>query len=94
MSNPQDIIDDFEKSIKMSKSEWKTKKEKGKERIHYIRRPRPDDFQIKQAVEKIKNSKKPIIISGGGVFYSDAMDELGNFADKHNIPVTQKVMGY
>ena len=33
MSNPQDIIDDFEKSIKMSKSEWKTKKEKGKERI-------------------------------------------------------------
>jgi len=65
-----------------------------KERIHYIRRPRPDDFQIKQAVEKIKNSKKPIIISGGGVFYSDAMDELGNFAIKHNIPVTQTVMGY
>ncbi len=65
-----------------------------KERIHNIRRPRPDDFQIKQAVEKIKNSKKPIIISGGGVFYSDAMDELGNFAIKHNIPVTQTVMGY
>ncbi len=65
-----------------------------KERIHNIRRPRPDDFQIKQAVEKIRNSKKPIIISGGGVFYSDAMDELGNFAIKHNIPVTQTVMGY
>ena len=65
-----------------------------KERIHNIRRPRPDDFQIKQVVEKIKNSKKPIIISGGGVFYSDAMDELGNFAVKHNIPVTQTVMGY
>ena len=65
-----------------------------KETIHNIRRPRPDDFQIKQAVEKIKNSKKPIIISGGGVFYSDAMDELGNFAVKHNIPVTQTVMGY
>ncbi len=65
-----------------------------KERIHNIRRPRPDDFQIKQAVEKIKNSKKPIIISGGGVFYSDAMDELANFAVKHNIPVTQTVMGY
>ncbi len=65
-----------------------------KETIHNIRRPRPDDFQIKQAVEKIKNSKKPIIISGGGVFYSDAMDELSNFAVKHNIPVTQTVMGY
>ena len=34
---------------------------------------RPDEFQIKEAVEIIKSSKKPIIISGGGVFYSDAM---------------------
>ena len=65
-----------------------------KERVHNIRRPRPDDFQIKEAVQKIKNSKNPIIISGGGVFYSDAMDELSNFATKHNIPVTQTVMGY
>ena len=65
-----------------------------KESVHTIRRPRADDFQIKQAAEKIKKTKCPIIISGGGVFYSDAMDELGNFATKHNIPVTQTVMGY
>ena len=65
-----------------------------KEKIHNIRRPKPDDFQIKQAAEKIKNSKNPIIISGGGVFYSDAMEELSNFSIKHNIPVTQTVMGY
>ena len=65
-----------------------------KEIVHNIRRPRPDDFQIKEAAEKIKNSKNPIIISGGGVFYSDAMNELGKFAVKHNIPVTQTVMGY
>ena len=65
-----------------------------KEKIHAIRRPRPDEFQIKEAAEKIKSSKNPIIISGGGVFYSDAMEELSNFAIKHNIPVTQTVMGY
>ena len=65
-----------------------------KETVHNIRRPRPDDFQIKQAAEKIKSSKNPIIISGGGVFYSDAMEDLSNFAEKHNIPVTQTVMGY
>ncbi len=64
------------------------------ERVHNIRRPRPDDFQIKEAAEHIKKSKNPIIISGGGVFYSNAMEELGNFAIKHNIPVTQTVMGY
>ena len=65
-----------------------------KEKIHAIRRPRPDEFQIKEAAEKIKSSKNPIIISGGGVFYSDAMEDLSNFAIKHNIPVTQTVMGY
>ncbi len=65
-----------------------------KERIHHIRRPRADDYQIKKAVEIIKNSKNPILISGGGVFYSDAMKELSEFAKKHNIPTTQTVMGY
>ena len=65
-----------------------------KEKVHAIRRPRPDEFQIKEAAEKIKSSKNPIIISGGGVFYSDAMEELSKFAIKHNIPVTQTVMGY
>ena len=62
--------------------------------MHNIRRPRPDDFQIKQAAEQIKKSKNPLLISGGGVFYSDAMEDLSNFAIKHNIPVTQTVMGY
>ncbi len=65
-----------------------------KERVHNIRRPRPDDFQIKQAAEQIKKSKNPLLISGGGVFYSDAMEDLSDFAIKHNIPVTQTVMGY
>ena len=64
------------------------------ERVHNIIRPRPDDYQIKEAAEKIKKSKNPLIITGGGVFYSDAMEELSAFAVKHNIPVTQTVMGY
>ena len=64
------------------------------EKIHTIRRPRPDDYQIKQAADLIKKSKNPIIISGGGIFYSDAMKELSQFAKKHNIPTAQTVMGY
>ena len=63
------------------------------EKIHEIRRIHPDPKQIKAAAEKIKNSKQPIIISGGGVLYSEAEAELSAFAKKHNIPVTATVMG-
>ena len=63
------------------------------EKIHQIRRVYPDPYQVKDAVEKLKNSKKPIIISGGGVLYSECEKELSDFAKKHNIPVTCTVMG-
>ena len=63
------------------------------EKIHEIRRIYPDPKQIKAAAEKIKNSNQPIIISGGGVLYSEAEAELSAFAKKHNIPVTATVMG-
>jgi len=63
------------------------------EKIHEIRRIYPDPNQIKAAVEKIKSSKQPIIIAGGGILYSEAEQELSNFAKKHNIPVTPTVMG-
>ena len=63
------------------------------ERIHEIRRIHPDPNQVKVAAEKLKNSQQPIIISGGGVLYSEAEEELSRFAKKHNIPVTATAMG-
>tara|TARA_B100000700_G_C15049014_1_gene859361 strand:+ start:2534 stop:4378 length:1845 start_codon:yes stop_codon:yes gene_type:complete len=63
------------------------------EKIHEIRRIHPDPNQIKAAAEKIIESKQPILISGGGVLYSEAEAELSAFAKKHNIPVTATVMG-
>jgi 3D-(3,5/4)-trihydroxycyclohexane-1,2-dione acylhydrolase (decyclizing) len=63
------------------------------ERVHQIRIIHPDPNQVKVAADKIKNSKQPIIISGGGVLYSEAEEELSRFAKKHNIPVTATAMG-
>ncbi len=63
------------------------------EKIHSIRKIYPDPDQINKAADKIKKSKQPIIISGGGVLYSEAEKELSTFAKKHNIPVTSTVMG-
>jgi len=49
--------------------------------------------QIKKAIEAINNSKKPIIIAGGGVILSDASEELYKFAKLTNIPVCTTLMG-
>ena len=33
-----------------------------RERIHTIRRPKPDDFQIKEAAELLKKSKNQLLL--------------------------------
>lgn len=63
------------------------------EKIHYIRRPQADPREIAAAAEVIASAKKPIVISGGGVLYSGAIETLTEFAAKHNIPVTETFAG-
>ena len=63
------------------------------EKVHEIRRIHPDPRQVESVAREIMQSKQPIIISGGGVLYSEAENELSDFAKKHNIPVTSTVMG-
>ena len=52
-----------------------------------IRRPRPDSGLIKQVANVIRNSKKPMIIAGGGIIYSNAHDELRKFVEQTGIHV-------
>ncbi len=49
--------------------------------------------QIKKAIEVINNSKKPLILAGGGVILSNASEELLEFATLTNIPVCTTLMG-
>ncbi len=44
---------------------------------------------IQDAVELIKRKKKPMIICGGGVRYSEAADALKTFAETFNIPFAE-----
>ncbi len=48
---------------------------------------------IETAVEMIKKAKRPFIYSGGGVVFSDANEELTEFARKINSPVAASMMG-
>jgi 3D-(3,5/4)-trihydroxycyclohexane-1,2-dione acylhydrolase (decyclizing) len=62
-------------------------------RIHEPRRPRPGRNEMLKAAEVLKAAKRPIIIAGGGVHYSEATAELASFAAKHAIPVTETIAG-
>ncbi|GGE16133.1 3D-(3,5/4)-trihydroxycyclohexane-1,2-dione acylhydrolase (decyclizing) [Aureimonas endophytica] len=57
------------------------------ERVWGVRRPRPDEDELAHAVALIKAAKKPMIIAGGGVLYSEATAELLAFAERHGVPV-------
>lgn len=54
-------------------------------RVHHIDRVKPSERAIREAVELIRRKKKPIMIFGGGVKYSEAEDTFRKFAEKYGI---------
>ena len=52
-----------------------------------------DQKDLDRAAKMINESKKPLIVCGGGVVLSRANDELYEFADKIDSPVAYTVMG-
>lgn len=64
-----------------------------KKRVHRIVRQMADPEEIMEAANIIKNKKKPMVILGGGVRYSEAGQELLKFCEKFNIPFTETQAG-
>ena len=50
-------------------------------------------YQIKQAAGEIMKAKRPVIYVGGGAIFSGAANEVREFAELTQIPVTMTVMG-
>ena len=63
-------------------------------RVHHVSRRGADEYELKQAVELIKSAKKPMLISGGGVRYSEAGETVMDFCKSFNIPVSQTQAGH
>jgi 3D-(3,5/4)-trihydroxycyclohexane-1,2-dione acylhydrolase (decyclizing) len=49
--------------------------------------------EIAQAAAALRNAKKPLLVSGGGVLYGLATDALRTFAESHGIPVAETQAG-
>ena len=64
-----------------------------KKRVWRIPRTAPENALLRTALEWIHASKKPLIIAGGGVIYSDAAETLAKFARQTGIPVAETQAG-
>lgn len=52
-----------------------------------------DDSVINDIINKLNNSKRPLVIAGNGVRLSNSVDKFRNFIYKNNIPVITAVNG-
>jgi 3D-(3,5/4)-trihydroxycyclohexane-1,2-dione acylhydrolase (decyclizing) len=62
-------------------------------RVWAIPRTRCDKQQLQQAAQWIRAAKKPLIVAGGGVLYSEASRALASFAESTGIPVCETQAG-
>lgn len=62
-------------------------------RVHKIVRKPAAAEELADAVSVVKNSKKPLVICGGGVRYSEAGEALEKFCAEFNIPFAETQSG-
>ena len=62
-------------------------------RVWHIGRPLPDDTALRRAAEVISRARRPLIVAGGGVIYSEASNALRRFAERTGIPVAETQAG-
>ena len=62
-------------------------------RVHKIRRMRPVGEDLETLMQLIQESKRPLVICGGGVRYSEAGETLEKFCSALNIPFAETQAG-
>lgn len=88
---PGPVVLDFPKDIQTAEGEFDYPEKI--EILGYKPTVKGHPRQIKRAMELLKNSKKPLVIVGGGVNISGAMDLVNQFLDKFGIPAVSTLMG-
>ena len=61
-------------------------------RVHRLARREPEAEIIAEAAEIVRNARRPMLICGGGVRYSEAHEEFRKFAETTGIPYQQIVV--
>ncbi|WP_144493626.1 acetolactate synthase large subunit [Bacillus pumilus] len=53
----------------------------------------PNYLQIRKLVEAVSRAKKPVILAGAGVLHGKASEELRQYVEQQQIPVTHTLLG-
>src|SRR6266536_3307635 len=56
-------------------------------RVWHVPRPVPEPAGLARAVAVLRSARRPVIVAGGGVIYSEATQALRRFAEATGIPV-------
>ncbi len=62
-------------------------------RVWHIPRPLPDADSLAAAAAAIREARRPLLVAGGGVIYSEATDALRQLAEATGIPVGETQAG-
>ena len=61
--------------------------------VHRLQRLGADRDQLARVAEQINACKKPVLVAGGGVHYSGAVEAVRAFAKEHAVPVVETSAG-
>lgn len=86
---PGPVLVDITKDVTAAKCEYHHQKPEKIERRSYTY----PTSTLKEAIEMIEKSEKPFVFVGGGVVRSNASQELREFVEKIDAPVTDSLMG-
>lgn len=63
------------------------------EKIHRVRRPGADEQELAEVIALIKQAKQPLVIAGGGIHYSGAVEQFREFVETYQLPVGETQAG-
>ena len=72
---------------------WDYPEEMFEKRVWHIPRTPPEPVMLARAAEMIRAAKRPLIIAGGGVLYSQAWEALAGLVQRTGIPVGETQAG-
>ncbi|MGG5889362.1 3D-(3,5/4)-trihydroxycyclohexane-1,2-dione acylhydrolase (decyclizing) [Falsiroseomonas sp. HC035] len=81
----------FPQDVQTEAFDWPT--DFFRKRLHRPRAPEPDQHELHDAVALLRESKRPLILAGGGVKYAGAEAALADFAHRHGVPVAETQAG-